>query len=128
VPLAAAQTAGESVKILDINTGEVGCAAPSAETVENRTYSGGQRLFVYANAAETGATDFLNALVGEAGAAAVEAAGLIAPTANAAEKNSAILSESQTGRAFSADAIDYTIPTSVSGLVNVGGSASGADY
>ncbi len=128
VPLAAAQAAGESVKILDLNAGEAGCAAPSAESVESRTYSGGQRLFVYANSAETTASDFLNALVGEAGAAAVEAAGHVAPTANAAAMNSTILSETQTGRAFSADAIDYTIPSTVSGLVNVGGSASGAEY
>ena len=36
VPLAAAQAAGDSVKILELNAGEAGCAAPSAQTLEDR--------------------------------------------------------------------------------------------
>jgi len=119
------------VKILELNAGDAGCAAPSAETLEGRTYTAGQRLFVYVNAnnlEKPGLTEFLNALVGENTAVNAETMGFTAATAAAYENDRAILTEGRRGREFSADVTGFNILPSVSGTVNIGGSAAGASY
>lgn len=129
VPLPAALAGG--VKIIELNAGDAGCAAPSAETVEGRTYTAAQRLFVYANVASlsnAGLTDLLNTLVGENAGANAEAAGFTAASAAAYENDRAIIAEGRAGRAFSEDVSAYTIPVDVSGAVTIGGAAAGANY
>ncbi|MBK9749750.1 MAG: substrate-binding domain-containing protein [Chloroflexi bacterium] len=129
VPLPIALAGG--VKIIELNAGDAGCAAPSAETVEGRTYTAAQRLFVYANVAslsKAGLTDLLNTLVGDNAGANAEAAGFTAASTEAYENDRAIIAEGRSGREFSADVTAYTIPVDVSGAVTIGGAAAGANY
>ncbi|MBE2272001.1 MAG: substrate-binding domain-containing protein, partial [Anaerolinea sp.] len=129
VPLPAALA--EGVRIVEVNAGDVGCAAPSAESVESRAYTLGQRLFVYVNAnnvEQPGVVDFLNALTGESITAAVESAGFTPATAEAYENDRAVIAEGRRGREFSADVTGFTILPSVSGTVSIGGAASGSSY
>lgn len=129
VPLPAALAGG--VNIVEINGGSAGCAAPSAETLEGRTYTLGQRLFVYVNASnldKPGMRELLDALLGGDAAANAEALGFTAATADAYTTNSLILAEGRRGREFSADVTGFTILPDVSGTINAGGAAAGASY
>ncbi len=129
VPLPIALAGG--VKIIELNAGDAGCAAPSAETLEGRTYTAGQRLFVYANAAslsKPGLTDLLTALTDETATANAEALGFSAASAAAYENDRAIIAEGRSGREFSADVTAYAIAPETTGTVSIGGAAAGASY
>ncbi len=132
VDLASAQAAGDKVKILQLNNSEnAGCASPSAETVEGRTYTAGERLFAYVNTAslaKTGLKDLLTRIASGADSATVESAGYSAPTAKALSEDADILSNLKTGRQFSKDVTEFNIPADVNGKVTIAGAAEGLKY
>lgn len=131
VSLAAAEKAGETVKILELNLNQVaGCARPSAEAVENRLYEAATPLFVYVNRAaldKPGLRDLLDFMVGDEAAAVVTEQGFTPPTAAAYETDRAVL-EGTLERQFSRGAGDYQIPAGLSGAVAIGGTATGRSY
>jgi ABC-type phosphate transport system substrate-binding protein len=128
----AAVTAGDSVKILQIDAGTgSGCAAPSAENVENRTYGAANQLMIYVNAASLSKTKLqalLTFAASDEAASAVTEAGFTAPTADAYTRDRDILANSETGRTFSRENTDFTIPQDIVGTITVAGSPTGFDY
>jgi phosphate transport system substrate-binding protein len=126
VSLSSAAEAGDAVQILEASIGDVpGCAAPSAENVENRLYSVADSLYAYVNAAsleKAGLSDLLNDLVGEDAADVVEGLGVSAPTAAAYETAHTALADGLTGRQFSSELTEFEISPAVSGVVTVSGS------
>ncbi|MBI5669766.1 MAG: substrate-binding domain-containing protein [Chloroflexi bacterium] len=131
VSLAAAQAAGDAVKILQLNTNDaVGCTEPSALAVENRQYGASSGLFVYVNRAsleKTGLRDALNFIVSDEAAAVVEAQNFTAPSDRMLETDRAVLEGTQESQ-FSRGGDQFTIPADISGSVTIAGSASGKDY
>ncbi|NWG16604.1 MAG: substrate-binding domain-containing protein [Chloroflexi bacterium] len=131
VSLAAAEAAGEAVKILELNLNEIaGCTLPSAEAVENRLYEAYSPLFVYVNRAaldKPGLRGLLEFAVSEQASAIVTEQGFTPPTAAAYETDQAAL-EGTSERQFSRGVSDYEIPAALSGSITAGGSASGRDY
>ncbi len=132
VDLASAQAAGDKVTILQLNNAQnAGCASPSAEAVEGRTYTAGERLFAYVNSAslaKSGLKDLLTRIASGADSATVESAGYSAPTAKALSEDSDILTQNKTGRQFSKDVTEFNIPSDVNGKVVIAGAAEGLTY
>lgn len=129
VDLAAAQAAGDDVTIFELNTNAAGCAEPSAENVEARTYDGAYRLFAYVNAdALPAARPIYEAAYSDQGAAIITTAGFTPLTANTLEQAQTVLSDAQIGRQFSREVVAFEIPQNLTGAVNIAGSASGAGY
>lgn len=130
VNLASALAAGERVRILDLNTNPVaGCAAPSADNVENRLYDAAAPLYSYVNRAsldKPGLRDLLDFVIGDQAAAVIEAQGFTPPTARTAESSRAALEGIQERPARGA--AQYQIPADLFGFVAINGSASGRDY
>lgn len=131
VGLAAAEAAGDAVKILQLNTNEVvGCAAPSAENVENRLYGAAADLLVYASRAsleKPGLREVLDYIVSDEAAAVITEQGFVAPTTSAFAANRGVLEGTQ-GQTFSRGTAQYQIPATLIGSVSIAGSASGKTY
>lgn len=129
VSLPAALAAGDSVKILQLNTTTAGCAAPSAETAAGRTYTAAYTLYAYANSASVEAVQpIFAAAFAENGAEVIDGAGFIAPTAASISQDQAILAEVRAGRQFSRDVTDFSVAPNIVGTINVSGAASGSAY
>jgi|FLYN01.1.fsa_nt_gi phosphate transport system substrate-binding protein len=132
VSLTAAQGTGDTVTILEVDSGEAtGCTSPSAENVEARVYTPANRLFAYVNRAsldKAGLRDALDFAIGDEAAAVVESLGATPPTGDAYATNREILAGTEGGRQFSLEVASFTIPAGVSGQVNLGGAANGYDY
>lgn len=125
VSYASAAAAGDSVRALQINAGNVGCFSPSLETIEGREYTGADRLFVYVNSAslsKPGLSDLLNAIFSEDAQSTIEALNLAAPSADTTAANQQIITENRLGRSFSRDMDAFTIPANLIGALSVGGS------
>ncbi|MCA0453133.1 MAG: substrate-binding domain-containing protein [Chloroflexi bacterium] len=130
LPLASA--AGSSVRILQLNANDsFGCTTPSAEAVEQRTYSAETPLYVYVNRAslsKTGLTEVLTYMISPEAATVINDGGLVAPTATIAEANKVALEGTGNTRPFSEAATSFQIPLDVSGTVTIAGAASASDY
>lgn len=130
VSLAAAQAAGDAVKILQLNTNDVtGCTDPSAENAENRLYDAATDLLLYVNRAsleKPGLQDVLNSVVSDVSAAVIEEQGFTAPTTQAYETNRGVLEGTQEQR-FSRGTDQFQIPVDLVGSLNIAGSASGKE-
>ncbi len=125
----AAQAAGASIKTFEIDFGEAGCAAPSAENVEGRTYNASAPLIVYVNAnALPALMPILDAALGENGAATVTAANFTPITAELAAEQEAALANGTTGRVYSRTVTTFEISPQVTGVITVGGTASNSAY
>ncbi|MCC6805381.1 MAG: substrate-binding domain-containing protein [Anaerolineae bacterium] len=129
VRLPAALAAGETVKILDLSTTTAGCASPSVENAIGRTYQAAYPFYVYVNSAALEATQpLIAAAVGADAAATVAAQGFVAPTEAIYSTDSSILANVTTGRQFSKDVTEFSIPTNLVGLIAISGAATGSDY
>ena len=120
------------VRVLELNNAELAqCYAPSVETIENRTYTGANRLFMYVaaeNLTEPGVTDLLTYVANPDSAETVREAGFTPVSDDTYATLSQIVTESQLDRVFSRDVTAFEIPFSVQGTVNVGGSAGAFSY
>lgn len=132
VSLPVATAAGSSVKILQLNVNDAfGCTAPSAEAVEQRTYTATSPLFVYLNRAslsKAGLKDLLGYMIGADAAKTVTDAGLIVPTSTIADANKKALEGSGNTRPFSEASTSFQIPKDVNGQVTIAGAASASTY
>lgn len=132
VNLTSAIAASDRVKILELNTNEaVGCAVPSSENVEARSYSAADQFFVYVNQAsleKPGLRDLLLFLSGNSAAAVVEEQGFTAPTANAYSANLQGVEGTGAARPFSGGETGYQITPGISGEVTIAGSVVGREY
>ncbi|MBZ0279667.1 MAG: substrate-binding domain-containing protein [Anaerolineae bacterium] len=133
VSLSVASAAGESVKIIDVDGGVGGstCAAPSAETVEQRLYPAANQLFIYVNRAslsKAGLQDVLNFAVGEAAPGIIGGLAFTPPTAAIYETNRVVLSGTGNTRPFSEASTSFSIPADANGQVTIGGVASARSY
>ncbi|MFO7320185.1 MAG: substrate-binding domain-containing protein [Chloroflexota bacterium] len=124
--------AADNVRALEIDSGDgTGCAAPTAENVENRLYPAADRLFAYANINaldKPGAAALFEALTAESAAGVVEAAGFTPATGNASTRNAAIVADRTTGRQFSREVVEYSLPEQIFGGLTLGGSPIAATY
>lgn len=133
VPLSAALNATEDIKLLELNNSELSaCFAPSAENVLNRSYVGGERLFVYVNSeqlnASAGLKEALTAVLAAENQAALTAAGAVVLDETVAAQSLAVLNENTTGRVFSID-LDFFQPSfNNTGELRVGGSAAASNF
>lgn len=131
VSLAAART-DDNVRVLEIDSGAgTGCAAPTAENVENRLYPAAERLFAYVNAAsrdEPGAAALLDALTTEGAAGVIETAGFTNATDAATTRNADIVANQTTGRQFSQEVTEFTLPPQLVGAVTMGGSPAAVTF
>jgi phosphate transport system substrate-binding protein len=132
VSLPAATAAGTSVKVLQVNASETfGCTGPSAETVDQRTYTVASPLFVYVNRAsltKTGLKDLLAYMIGADAAQTITGAGLVVPTSTVVESNKSALDGTGNSRPFSEATTSFQIPADASGQVTIAGAASGENY
>jgi ABC-type phosphate transport system substrate-binding protein len=132
INLAEAVAAGDSVKILELDSTDIGgCAPPSAENVEKRLYSAANRLFLYINETSLDKPDLqalLTSLNSEDAAVLIEAVGFTPPSATAYQMNLAGLETEQVGRQFSQDVVSFEIPETLSGAITIGGAAHAHDY
>ncbi len=133
VPMAAALSASD-VKVLELRNLTLGiCAAPSAETVLNGSYVGGERLVAYANFERIeqgvlGVKDALTAVLSEDGQVAVSSAGVVALPEAALAQARAVVENGTLGRVFSREVGAFQPVVGASGDVRVGGSAAGAAF
>lgn len=130
--LADALAAGDAVRILavDMQTG-TGCTAPSAGAVENRTYPAAESLYVYAEASSAQSdalTAVFETLTGEEGAALVEEAGFTPATADAYAATREALANAITGRLFTLNVTDFSVPEQLSGAITIVGSPTLVQY
>lgn len=126
-----AAAAGDTVRILQLNTGAAGCIAPSLEAIEGREYGGADRLLVYVNSAslsKTGMADLLNAAFGDEARTLVEGLGFAAPSDDTYATDQQVIAEVQTGRRFSRDVGEFAIPEGLFGALTIGGSTISNDY
>ncbi|MBI1280058.1 MAG: hypothetical protein GC179_18160 [Anaerolineaceae bacterium] len=132
VSLSAATAAGGGVKILQVKVNDTfGCTAPSAETVENRTYPVTNPLFIYVNRAslsKTGLKDLLAYMISENAAQAISAEGLVVPSANTVNSNKSALEGTGNTRPFSEATTAFQIPPDANGQVTIAGAANAEDY
>ncbi len=129
VNLSDAQAAGDKVSILQLNTTSTGCAAPSADAVQGRSYTAAYTLFAYANSAQIDAMQPLFAAAFDPqNASTITSQGFFAPTADVYSTDSDILQNVKTGRQFSKDVTAFTIPQNLVGTITVAGAATGSDY
>ncbi len=129
VHLPAALATGDQVTLLDLNTTTAGCAAPSVENAVGRTYAAAYPFYVYVNSASLDAVKpLLDAAVSADAAATVDAQGFVAPTAAVYTTDRDVLDNASSGRQFSKDVTEFSIPTNLLGTITISGSATGADY
>ncbi len=132
VSLPTATAAGSSVKILQVKVNDTfGCTSPSAETVENRTYTITNPLFIYVNRtslSKTGLKDLLAYVIGANAAQTITAAGLVVPSATTEASNKSALDGTGNTRPFSEATTSFQIPQDANGQVTIAGAASAEDY
>lgn len=122
----------ESVQILLVNTNDaVGCQAPSAQTVENRLYAGGNMLFAYVNRASlqtAGLLDLLTLVTGPESAETLSSLGLTSPSSALYANNVAALTGTETNSQFVTDSATFNIPADISGFIGIAGSPVAQTY
>jgi phosphate transport system substrate-binding protein len=127
-----APSAGDSVKIIQLNTNEtIGCQSPSAENVEQRLYQAANPLFVYVNRAslnKPGLKDLLAYMIGQEAAPIIQELGLTPPSAATSETSKNALDGTGNTRPFSEATSSFQIPPDVTGQVKIAGAASARDY
>ncbi len=132
VSLPVATAAGSSVKILQLNANDTfGCTIPTAQTVEQRTYTVTSPLFIYVNRAslsKAGLKDLLSYIIGTDAAKAISDAGLIVPTDATVTANKGALEGTTNTRPFSEATTSFQIPPDATGQVTIAGAASGENY
>lgn len=121
-----AALSAEGVTVLELNNPTLGiCAAPGAAATLNRSYSGGERVFVYVNGnALEALTPALTAVLGAEGQAAVAAAGAVALDETTLALAQETLNGAVTGRVFSRELDTFQPAFGVSGELRLGGSAT----
>jgi phosphate transport system substrate-binding protein len=112
------------VSIASINVGgENGCVGPSPENFENNFYVLGDRFYVYVNANAVAKTQpLLDVLANPLNATVINNLGYTAPSAFAYDTNRRAVAGEISGRNFTKVEETYTVPPSLSGEVNMGGS------
>lgn len=132
ISFAASTTAGDSIKIIQLNTNEtVGCQSPSAENVEQRLYQAANPLFAYINRAslgKAGLKDLMAYMIGNEAAPLIQGLGLTPPTTTTAETSKNALDGTGNTRPFSEATTSFQIPADVAGQVAIAGTASARDY
>lgn len=121
-----------SAQILMVNTNDaVGCQSPSAQTVENRLYAGGNMLFAYVNRAvlqTEGLLDLLTHVTGPESAETLSSLGLTSPSSALYANNVAALTGTETSSQFVTDSATFNIPADVSGFIGIAGSPVAQTY
>ncbi len=126
---AVAAAAGESVRIVELNSAEAGCVAPSAETIEANTYIASQPILFYSNAVSGAEQNgFVSYAASDAAAEAVANAGFTFPTADARAEVTSALENGTTGRTYSRVETTFSILPSVTGAITIGGAANEFAY
>jgi phosphate transport system substrate-binding protein len=132
VSLQSAIAAGDTIKILELNTNDaVGCTVPSTDNVEANAYTAADDLFVYVNNAsleKAGLKDMLTFVGSDQAAAALSELGFETPSAAGYEKNLSSLAGEGDTRPFSSATTSFQIPLDVAGPVAVVGATSGRQY
>ena len=129
VRLPEALAAGDQVAILDLNTTTAGCASPSVENAVGRTYEAAYPLYTYADSAALATIQPLLAGAVSADApATVAVQGFVAPTEAMYSTDRDILNNVMTGRQFSKDVTEFSIPQNLLGTITISGAATGSDY
>lgn len=130
--LSDAVAAGEAVRILDVNAGEIAaCQPPSSENVEDGLYPAADQLYLYVNTAsldKPGFTTLLDFIVGADAAAVVAAQGHSAPSANALQTNAAVLQAAVTGEPIPQVSSEFVVDPGVAGTVLIGGAANAFNF
>jgi len=119
-----------SILQVDSNNG-FGCQVPSASTVEERTYSASDPLFLYVNRAslqKAGLTELLSFVVSGDASGEIGAIGLIPPTERAVEANITAVEGTGNTRPFSEAETSFQIPNDASGQVKIAGAANASTY
>ncbi len=131
VDYAAAVNAGDQIKILQLSQGTNPCLSPSADTILSGQYPVRESLYLYANTAaleKPGASQLLAFIASEPAANIVSELGFVPPDTEMIERAQSIIANRQTGRQFSIPRAVFSIPPSVSGALNYGGSTAGFSF
>lgn len=125
-----ALTAGDSVKLLEIDTG-LGCRAPDAQAIEGGLYGPADTLYVYASLAslqKPGLQDALAFAAGSGAAQIVSDQGFLPPTDTTFAANEQSLAAAERGETVVRAAGDAAIPTDLTGQITAGGAASARGF
>jgi phosphate transport system substrate-binding protein len=128
VSVQSAQAASDQIRVKSINASEAGCIAPTVENIAAGLYGGSRPLFVYINL-ESLDKPAVSALAAEfadpANAELILNQGILPPSEEGFTRNADILANRQTGLRSSTPDTSFSIPTTVSGQVTIGGSPLG---
>lgn len=119
----------ESIKILEITSDNSGgCVAPSAEAVESDDYDFALSLYVVVNRARLNASgslaEFMQFIVGKAGAEVMRDAGVTTPTDTTIELNALILADADATLSAGGDSGEFQIPPDLNGEIKLVGAAN----
>ena len=130
VPAPSAQTAVESVKVLDVDSG-FGCRPPDAESIEGGLYAAADTLYVYANLAslqKPGLREALSFAGSSDAAQIVFDQGFLPPTDSGYNTNQESLAAAARGETVVRAVGDAAIPTNLTGQISVGGASSARGF
>lgn len=128
--VADAQAAGDTVRILEADTG-LGCRLPDAQAIEGGLYALADTLYVYANLASLQKPELQAALAFASGSDAeqiIADRGFLAPTQSAYTANQQNLAAAASGETVARAVGDAAIPTDIAGQIAVGGAASARGF
>ncbi|MGQ9887515.1 MAG: PstS family phosphate ABC transporter substrate-binding protein [Aggregatilineales bacterium] len=130
VPAPSAQSADESVKVLDVDSG-FGCRPPDAESIEGGLYAAADTLYVYANLAslqKSGLKEALSFAGSNEAAQIISGQGFLPPTDSAYAANQENLLAAARGETVVRAVGDAAIPTNLTGQISIGGASSARGF
>jgi phosphate transport system substrate-binding protein len=123
-----AQAAADRIRVKSINAGEAGCIAPTSDNIAANLYGGARPLFVYVNLQsldKPGVSEIAGELADPANADLILSQGLLPANEESVARNASIIANRETGLQSSASSVSFTVPTTISGQVTIGGSPLG---
>ncbi|MDX2162563.1 MAG: substrate-binding domain-containing protein [bacterium] len=128
VGLEAALNAGDSVKRIDLDFGEAGCAAPNAANIEGRTYAAAQPILAYRNLLAAAGRNVIAFALSDAAAPVISGANFSVPTVETLAAQNADFANDTAGRLYTRVETTYSIPPNLSGVIEIAGAAAGSTY
>jgi phosphate transport system substrate-binding protein len=128
VSVQSAQAASDRIGIKLINASEAGCIAPTVENIAAGLYGGARPLFIYINLEsleKPGVSALAAELADPVNADLILNRGILPPSEEGFTRNANIITNRETGLRSSAPNVSFSIPTTVSGQITIGGSPLG---
>ncbi|MDX2140444.1 MAG: substrate-binding domain-containing protein [Chloroflexota bacterium] len=126
-----ALSAGTRVKTLQLAPFGGTCVASTVATINDAVYPAAQRTYAYVNRASLGKANLTPALSFFGNLAVnpiVTRFGYVAPEQEALNLNRTVITTPLTGRQHSIVRVEFSIPPTISGQINIGGDSAANDF